>query len=361
MVILSAAILGNSAATFVLGILKGHEQFSIETTTSFWQNLILLAGLLVLGFLEADVALVAVFFVFSRFAGVFYVLPKAWSYLQQTTIQWSLREWRPAIKEAAPYGLHMLLGTLYVQLDTILISVWYGDTAVGLYQSAIKLVMLALVVSDVASNAFLPTFARLLREDEGRAIKAARLFAKILLYLGMPAASICFLYSRDILVGVYGGEEFGAAEVALKILALTLFFRFATDAYAVMLTASGKQTRRAVISGVGTLVSLVLNGVLIPTLGIEGAAVASVCVHCLVGSFSVFFLDLKIRSVVFHPDMRRIAAILAFLLVAAILAALGIKSMVVGVAVIITSAIIVSWSIGMTREERSILLSLTAR
>ncbi|MEX2115995.1 MAG: flippase [Bacteroidota bacterium] len=358
MFVMSAAIIGNSATVFVLGILKGHEQFSFEAHTSFWQHLVLLVGLLILGFLEADIVAVAGFFVFSRFIGFFYVLPRALKYLKQTPIQWSVREWLPALRDVAPFGFHILLGTLYFQLDTILISVYQGDYRVGIYQSAMKLVMLSLVVSDVASGAFMPTLARLLRENEERAVKAARLFAKVLLYVGMPVALMFFMFPHEILVIVYGGEEFAGAGLVLKILALTVFLRFATDAYAMFLTASGRQTRRAVISAVSSGVSFVLNILLIPRYGIEAAAAVSVAVHLLAGGLAIVLQDPRNRSVLVQPDMRRGVVVLVLVIVTAVLVAAETTSVVLGAGLILTSATVSAWFFGMTAEERTAVLRM---
>ncbi len=361
MVILSAAILGNSATTFVLGILKGHEQFSFEAHTSFWQHLLLLIGLIVLGLTGADILLVAGFFVFSRFAGFFYVLPRAWKYLRLMPLQWSLQDWRTGLREVLPFGFHMLLGTLYFQLDTILVSVWEGDYWVGIYQGAMKLVMLALIVSDVASNAIMPTLSRLLREDEAKGLRTVRLSAKLLLYAGLPVAWIFFLFPEEILSLVYGNEEFVRAALVLKILAFTVFLRFSTDAYALFLTASGKQVRRTIISAVGTGLSLTLNIVLIPLYGIEGAAVASVLVHLVAGSLSIVMMGSATRPLVVRPDLRRGGVVLILIAVGGGVSLGIIQPFAWGMLVIVAASAVVSWLVGLTSDERRTVLTLTGR
>jgi O-antigen/teichoic acid export membrane protein len=101
--------------------------------------------------------------------------------------------------------------------------------------------------------------------------------------IGLPVALTLFVYAEQIITLVYGVKGFAEAIPILRVFGLVVFFRFAAETFAVMLTTSKRQDVRLAVVVAATLVNYLLNLYLIPRDGPMGAAYASLITSMLVG------------------------------------------------------------------------------
>jgi O-antigen/teichoic acid export membrane protein len=103
------------------------------------------------------------------------------------------------------------------------------------------------------------------------------------------------------------GPEFTQGHTALAILVVGQLVNVATGMVSVVLIMTGHERDATVAAGVGALASVLLSAVLIPSWGIEGAAVAAATSMVLWNGLAVFYVHrrLGIHTMPFRLGMRK--------------------------------------------------------
>lgn len=186
------------------------------------------------------------------------------------------------LRYAVPTALAGALGNYAVWVDRFFLGYFRPAAEVGLYQAAAQVAgLFALILT--AFNAILgPMIAEAAssRDVTGMAttFKAATKWG---VYLSTPAVLVVVFASRDVLVAVFGSGYADASRVLLILLG-GQFVNLATGAVGITLMLTGHQRRWLAITALGAVVNAVLNVLLIPPLGAEGAAIATATTLVLV-------------------------------------------------------------------------------
>jgi O-antigen/teichoic acid export membrane protein len=278
-----------SFTNFFNAIFKGLERFEYETKISFVTNSTLLILLGLLGFFRIPLFQIVIFFVVVRFVGAALSMMKAFSLTGGNFMMIDFKEWKSIINQILVFGIHFVFGSLFFQLDTLLLGMWKGDHAVGIYQAAFKIMILLLIIPDIAINSLLPVLSRLFVESKEKWETTSRLLSKLLFLLSLPTALILFIYPELIIRIIYGHDLFDDAIPLLRIFSLVILVRFSVESYALMITTSKRQHIRMVIVILATLFSFSANYFAIPAFGELGAAWVSLGINIFVGLAYVIF------------------------------------------------------------------------
>jgi O-antigen/teichoic acid export membrane protein len=187
---------------------------------------------------------------------------------------------RPALRAAMgelarvawPLGLTAVVQQAYFYVDNLFVRALCGEEELGRYNAAVRLTSLLLMGGTLATSTALPWLAR--SWSEGRLAAAVahlgqRLFAAAGLLLGalMP-------WSGALLAGFFG-EPFRAAADSLRWLLISaLVIHAGAVLYTGLLSTGASRAVLAIALG-GLLVNLAANTWLVPRLGAEGAAIAT--------------------------------------------------------------------------------------
>lgn len=212
--------------------------------------------------------------------------------------------WR-MVRVALPLAGTLLLNYLYFRLDILLLSWLKTDVAVARYGLAYRVLEGLMVLPSYVMLALFPAIARAEHDRPRLAMTVGVALA------GLEAAAIGFaslmaIFSPEIVV-VLGGGKYAAAAPVLAILALALAISYLSGAYGNALLALGRQ-RTLFWIAVGPLaVNLAANLLLIPALGVNGAAVA-VVISELVGLILIRLYYVRVAGPPRAPRHTRILA-----------------------------------------------------
>jgi O-antigen/teichoic acid export membrane protein len=176
-------------------------------------------------------------------------------------------------KTAIPFAVAGGFSKLYSYIDSVLLSIFIGTAAVGVYTVAYKMTYAFQFLPLAFVAALYPGMSALV--DRERA-KLAELFEKAVWYLlliGTPIVFGIFAVAPDI-VRLTGGEYLEAVPV-LRVLIFVLLPLFLDFPIGSLLNAADRQTTKTTIMGGTMVINAVLNIVLIPRFGIIGAAYAA--------------------------------------------------------------------------------------
>jgi O-antigen/teichoic acid export membrane protein len=174
------------------------------------------------------------------------------------------------IKEAFPFGMNALFGSIYLSVDVLLLQVMKGDEAVGLYRGAVMLIALFPVLANTLTTGIYPRMARHLGDRVAAGVELA-FASRILLVVSLPAAVGGFLVAEDLMVFL-GGDDFARSALPFMIMAPLLPLRFLNNGFAMTLSTLNRQGDRTRGVMIAAALNLGLNFIFIPKYGAAGAA-----------------------------------------------------------------------------------------
>lgn len=179
--------------------------------------------------------------------------------------------WRPVLAAALPLGLASLCQQTYFYVDNVFIRLWIGDVTLGHYNVGVRLMSVAIMAGVYAALVSLPWFKR--EYAEGRLGPAVARLGQPIFALAGLATGLLAPWSAQLLA--LFGEEFVEASTSLRWLlgAAALVYVGATMMTA--LVATGRTGHVLTVAATGLVVNLVGNSLLVPRLGIDGAAIAT--------------------------------------------------------------------------------------
>ncbi|MBK5257241.1 MAG: polysaccharide biosynthesis C-terminal domain-containing protein [Vicinamibacteria bacterium] len=174
---------------------------------------------------------------------------------------------RAILRQAAPMGANGYLSILSTRVEVLLIQLTQGEHAVGLFGGALRIVESLLTLPSAIAAGALPAVARdVVRGSRGA---AQRTFG-LVVWMGVPSAVGLALCAPAVL-GVLGPGFVDGATV-LRMLSLALFLCFANAAVFHILIAAGDTAIIPRLTGVRVGVACVLGSLVIPWVGLIGAA-----------------------------------------------------------------------------------------
>ncbi len=178
------------------------------------------------------------------------------------------------MRTAAPLAMINALQFSLQRMDLLLIGLLLGSVSAGLYAPAVRIAAL-IDFCLVAVNWWAgPLIARTHRSgNRDELARLVRRAAQVTLAFTAVAVAGVLLFGGAVL-GVFGAE-FVAAETALRIRVVGSLANALLGPVGLLLTMTGGQDAAARVMGIYAVLGLVLNLVLLPWLGIEGAALAA--------------------------------------------------------------------------------------
>lgn len=179
-------------------------------------------------------------------------------------------------KDLLSYGVKSYLGNiatfLYLRIDMWMINIFLNPLAVGLYSIAVVLSEKIQLISQSAGTLLFPKVSS---ETDGKRLKEfTPLVCRNVLFVTILIAIFFFFLSRWLIVLFYS-ERFLESVLPFQILLIGAMAVSSSGIIAKDLAGRGKPIINTYIAIISLVLNILLNIILIPTLGIIGAAWAS--------------------------------------------------------------------------------------
>jgi O-antigen/teichoic acid export membrane protein len=223
--------------------------------------------------------------------------------------------WLSMLRTSSPIGLAYIVGSLYFRADTIILSFLSTVKQIGYYGVSYSIVSVFLVLPIVLTRTFIPSLVKSDDETIDDAFHRSLAFFAI----GGAFSATAILVCGPTVVRIISGNQFGPSIVPLRILGLGLIFTFMSSGLASICLARGSTNRLFHVSVISLILNIVLNIAAIPSLGINGAAEATLVCEGIQMIFMIYLVStqLKIRPRVLQALTR---PLIAGLLTCAVLA-----------------------------------------
>lgn len=186
----------------------------------------------------------------------------------------SLKTAKRLFSQGKHYIIADLMGVALAQTDRIMIKFINDNEAVGFYSAAFAISGLTSFVFSAIINSMRPLILQYKCENEKNYEKSVSTLYGIVAYLALAQAVFVTVFAKEIVFVLYG-SEFMPAVATLRIIVWYTLFTYIGAVRSVWILAEEKQKYLWMISLSGLIVNLVLNIILIPLLGIMGAALAT--------------------------------------------------------------------------------------
>lgn len=216
------------------------------------------------------------------------------------------------LKDGLPYALLGLLMACYNRMDSVMLLGLVDDGGVssGIYASGFRLVDSANMVAYLFSVILLPLIAKMIKTNQKiNSVVGAAFHLLLIITLGFVAVSLC--YSTELMELLYNKHIDESAKV-YRILSFCFIPISMTYIFGTILTANGSLKYLNLIAGLGMIMNIGLNFILIPLFKENGAAMTSLITQSVTAILQAW-LALKIFKIKF--EWRYCLKIISFIVI----------------------------------------------
>ncbi|MBN3038377.1 MAG: flippase [Candidatus Omnitrophica bacterium] len=214
-------------------------------------------------------------------------------------------------KELLAFSIPLLFSGIMVLLlswtDTLMLGYFTDVRKVGIYGAALLVSSLVFIGTDLLIPIYLPTITELYAQERNKEI--ASIFKSVnkwIFAICIPIALLLFIFPNRIL-SILFAPEYGIAYAAVIILVWGRLISALSFTSGHMLNMIKKTRIIFVVSAIATFCNVILNYMLIPRFGINGAA-AGTCISLFVqAALLVCFCNRYLSLVFLNKDFLKVA------------------------------------------------------
>jgi O-antigen/teichoic acid export membrane protein len=186
------------------------------------------------------------------------------------------------LRYSVPLMASTVTSNISSRADRILIGFFLGSGAVGIYSISYQLATSLTLFIEPIRTTFFPEFSRLIEENRiGECLKYHKQGVRYYVGLALPAIGGLFLIGPEIVQQLASTTASEPSVVLLPIIGCGIFISGLDKIYGVLLVASERTALLTLLRGIAAVVNIILNLILIPPLGIAGAAAATAATYGL--------------------------------------------------------------------------------
>lgn len=269
-------------------IFRGFQKINYYTLANISQPFFLLVFTFILISLGYGINSIFIAYILSAFFSliIFYSIfvKKVFHLKNLFTLSFDKTSMKKLSTFAFPLFLVALFDIVYGRLDSILLSKFASLRDVGLYNAAYPTVSSIWGIVSSVVVFLIPLISEISAKQEYDKLKfTINMLYKYALILVLPITTILFLFSEPIL-NILFGSGYTAAATALKILSVGIIMQVLIRINNAVFIGQANTKVMVKFLMVGSITNILLNIILIPVLGLNGAAIA------MVSSFLVMLL-----------------------------------------------------------------------
>ena len=210
--------------------------------------------------------------------------------------KFSFREAKNLLKQSYHLILSGILVSIFAQTDKIMIGNFMTQSDVGYYAVAVTLSGAISFLPSAIIDSLRPVIMDKKNKNEQEFVARTKQLYAIIIWISI-AYSVFITIFADFIVSIIYGQDYLPAIPALKIAVWYCSFSYLGSAKNVWLIAQNKQKYEKWFTLIGAGLNIVLNFLLIPKIGISGAAIATLITQAVANFLAPFiFKDTRDSS-----------------------------------------------------------------
>lgn len=200
------------------------------------------------------------------------------------------------LKRSYHFILSGLMGTIYGQMDKIMLKQMLNERIVGLYSASMNISSMWHFVLLAFINSAQPIIIESKEKNELLYIKQIKRLYAAIIWIGIFVAGGICLCAKELVWILYGKNYLDAAN-ALKVSSWYTIFAMLGTARGIWAVCENKAHYVKYYLGIGAIVNVILNYMLIPYYGAEGAAWATLVTQIVTSVIApLFFKETRIHT-----------------------------------------------------------------
>lgn len=189
----------------------------------------------------------------------------------------------------------IFLGSIYSKIDITMLNVMATDDSVGYYSYAQKTVNMVIVMANAVTASLLPRLSYYYDNDRGKFYRLLDKGFQILCLTTLPLAVGLILVASQAVVFLYG-EAFTPASITIQLMCPLVLIKGFGDLFCYQLAYSTKNERIMLPSStLASVINIIVNAALIPSLLQNGAVIASVLSELTTNMVQFIYIKKKIH------------------------------------------------------------------
>ncbi len=209
------------------------------------------------------------------------------------------------LKSSVPMMLSTFLIAIYMKTDALMIRYFINDYAVGIYSVGVKMTEAFYFLGVIITASIYPALISSRKISVDKFYNRMQSLYTIMVWLAAVIAFLLSFFSRNVINFMYG-TAYAESHVVLSIYSWVLIFVFLSVANDKWFYIENRGLLLLAKISSGAVVNVVLNFLLIPFLGISGAAISALVSFAISVVVSDLFISemkplLKIKLKAFFP------------------------------------------------------------
>lgn len=287
-------------------IFQAFQKMEYMSLNIIINAILMITGILiVIHFGLGIIALSSVYLISSVIVLIITLITYSWKFFVPK-IGLDLKFWKPTIKEASFFGVSNILVVIYFYIDSLMLSVMVGYSAVGIYNASYKLIVVLLFIPGIFVTSIFPLMSKhfesskeLLKMEYEKSVKYLFATAVFIFVMG-------FSFADKIILTIYG-TAYTPSIVALQALIFVVPLIFITNLFGNLLGAINRQRILIIITGVSALFNVVLNLYLIREYSYIGASIATVVTEGLVFILMISYISKHFLRISINENITKTA------------------------------------------------------
>ncbi len=265
--------------------------------------------------------------------------------------------WKTLLRQALPLGISIGLIQVIYNIDTVMLGFMRSNAEIGYYNAAYKIILALIMVGAVYFDAIFPVISKYYITSSESLRKLQSYTAKLMVAISLPLAVGGTILAKPIMNLLYS-PEYDNGIIAFQLLIWVVALIYINMIYARGMWACNRQNEYLKIVTTQALVNIGLNLILIPPLGITGAAISTIWAELL----GFFFYYREFNKVVAVPIHNHILKPLLATIPMALCLWWGLNGLNLNVFLLIFTGIVVYFIFmlltrGVNREEMELIYS----
>ncbi len=317
----------NTFSDFFRSFFRAFEKMQWEAFSKIFEGALLA---LIIGFLivERDANLEEIFYGYIAVGIIILMLNSiilAKRFLKENLFkkyELDYQEIKLILKKSLPLVFSAVFVSIYYNIDQIMIGVISTKTELGYYSAAQRIVYGLSMFYMIALISFSPKIAYFFKKDLRKLSALLKKMNKAMLAIAIPMGIGGTILAPEIINFIFG-NEYARAILAFQILIWSQVIVFISVCYGNTLIMCDKQNKFLYGVGLGAIINIILNFILITKFSLYGASVATVITQLLVFVYMYLVLSKEVIRIDFYRYLTK--PLLASLAMAAVLLALKIS------------------------------------
>lgn len=279
-------VIFNNLSNLIYSIFQAHKKIEYQAVGQIINNVGIFFGVLLSIYLNLNVLGFGVIYLISAIIVFFYITIIYINKFNKPRPEFDWGFLKPLILEAIPLSISLIFLSLVFRVDTVILSIFKGEIAVGYYSAAYRLLEALLIIPTVFNTSIYPFVSEYFISKAHSLCFIYKKSFEYLFIISIPIAVGGFLLSDKVILLIYGAQ-YNTSITIFSILILVTPIIFLTYIYGFLYSAINKQDLFLKISGLCLLINVTLNLILIPKFSYIGAAVVTLLTEIV--SFSLGF------------------------------------------------------------------------